>query len=167
MPPRYWLMKTEPHVYSIDDLARDGSTGWEGVRNYQARNFMRDQMQPGDRVLFYHSSCPAPGVVGVAKVSRSSHPDPTQFDPKSPCFDPKATKDQPRWFMAAITFELKFQTPVLLDQIKADPQLTAMRVVQRGQRLSVQPVEVEHFQRIHQLGRPTKKKTSSRSSKKK
>lgn len=137
---RYWLMKTEPSDYGIDDLARDGCIAWVGVRNYQARNFMRDEMQVGDGVLFYHSSCEEPGIAGLAEISRKAYPDATQFDPASPYFDPKATLEKPRWFHVDI--RLRKKTPLLaLAEIRRYPELAGMRLLQRGNRLSITPVE--------------------------
>ena len=139
---RYWLMKTEPAECSIDDvLAMPGRTvPWWGVRNYQARNFMRDQMQVGDGVLFYHSSCAEPGIVGLAEVARRAYPDETQFDPKSRFFDPKATRDAPRWLHVDVRVIRK--TRLLgLDELRSHPQLERLRVLQRGNRLSITPVD--------------------------
>lgn len=142
---RHWLLKSEPSVYSIDDLERDGSTGWEGVRNYQARNTMRDEMKEGDLVLFYHSNATPPAVAGLARVTGVVTPDPTQFDPKSELFDPKSRKDDARWLMCHIAFLEKFATPVPLERLKADAALAGMPLLQKGQRLSVQPVSAAHF----------------------
>jgi predicted RNA-binding protein with PUA-like domain len=114
---RYWLMKTEPDTFSIDDLQRVGTEPWNGVRNFQARNFMR-QMQPGDGVLFYHSSCAVPGIAGLAKVTSEAYPDPTQFDPKSDYHDPKSTREHPRWSLVDVAFERKFANVIPLDEIK-------------------------------------------------
>ncbi len=148
-----WLMKTEPDVYSIDDLARDGVTPWEGVRNYQARNFMRDSMRVGDRVLFYHSATKIPGVAGLGKVKRIGLPDPSAWDPASPYFDPRSTPDDPVWMMVEVAFAEKFPRLVGLAEIKADAELSGMLVCRRGMRLSIQPVEVDHFERVVRLGR--------------
>lgn len=150
---RYWLMKSEPDVYSIDDLARDGSTGWDGVRNYQARNFMRDEMKVGDLVLFYHSNADPPGIAGVARVCREAHPDPTQFDPSSKYHDPKSDPDDPRWLMVDVEFVEKFPHLVSLAELKANPKLEGMYVTRRGMRLSVQPVEPAHFEEVVRMGR--------------
>ena len=150
---RYWLMKSEPATYSIDDLARDGTTCWEGVRNYQARNFMRDEMRIGDDVLFYHSNAAPPGVAGIARVCTEAYPDHEQFKKTSKYYDPKATKNQPRWFMVDIEHVESFPDLVTLETIKATPDLAEMLVAQRGQRLSIQPVEPEHFRLIRKLGR--------------
>jgi predicted RNA-binding protein with PUA-like domain len=139
--PKYWLMKSEPGEASIDDLARapNKTLPWTGVRNYQARNFMRDQMRPGDGVLFYHSSCPEPGVAGLAQVVGAPYPDPTQFDPKSKYFDPKATREAPRWMLVDV--KLVRKTRLLpLAEIRQAPELATMRVLQRGNRLSITPV---------------------------
>jgi len=142
-PPQYWLMKSEPDVYSIDSLAQQGRGAWDGVRNYQARNNMR-RMRVGDLVLFYHSSTAVPGVVGVARVCREAYPDATQFDPKSDHYDPKSPVDEPRWSMVDVELVEKFAIVVSLEQLKADPALSGMLAVQRGSRLSVQPVEPAH-----------------------
>lgn len=146
-PCQYWLMKTEPEVYSIDTLAQQGRGAWDGVRNYQARNNMR-QMRIGDLVLFYHSSTAVPGVVGVARVCREAYPDATQFDPKSDHFDPKSPTDDPRWSMVDVELVEKFANVVSLEQLKADPALSGMLAVRRGMRLSVQPVEPTHIQLV-------------------
>jgi predicted RNA-binding protein with PUA-like domain len=137
---RYWLMKSEPHVYGIDDLARDKVTAWWGVRNYQARNFMRDQMKVGDGVLFYHSSCPEPGIAGFAEVSKLAYPDETQFDPKHTYFDPKATRENPRWMNVDVKIVKKTRL-MPLAEMRSHPELANMRVLARGNRLSVTPVD--------------------------
>ncbi len=145
---QFWLMKSEPDVFSLDHLqdSPDRSTLWDGVRNYQARNFMRDSMRAGDGVLFYHSNCATPGVVGLARItSEEAEPDPSQFDPQSKYFDPKSDPDNPRWLAARVSYVAHFKEIVSLAAIKADPVLSAMKVAQRGMRLSVQPVEEEHF----------------------
>ncbi len=150
---RYWLVKSEPDVYSIDDLERDGSTHWDGVRNYQARNFMRDDMKAGDRVLFYHSNAKPPGVAGLARVSRDGYPDHTAFDPSGKYHDPKSDPDNPRWMMVDIAFEAKLPRLVPLAELRANPALQAMPVVQRAQRLSVQPVvEAQFFEVLRMAG---------------
>jgi len=148
---RYWLMKSEPDVFSIDQLKIKKKSGWDGVRNYQARNFMRDQMCLGDLILFYHSSCETPGVAGLAKVSKTSHPDPTQFDPKSPYHDPKATIESPRWFMVEVEFVEKFDSVISLTTLKKYDELINMPVVQKGSRLSINPVSCEEFEFILKL----------------
>lgn len=147
-PTNYWLMKSEPDVYSIDDLRRDGFSPWEGVRNYQARNFMRDNMRVGDYVLFYHSNAKPPGIAGVGRVSRESYPDFTATDPDSKYFDPKTDPEKPRWMMVDVAFVAKFDELLPLQQLKDDPELSEMLVVQRGQRLSVQPVVQADFERV-------------------
>ncbi len=145
---QYWLMKSEPDVYSIDDLKRDGKTYWDGVRNYQARNFMRDRMKKGDEVLFYHSNAEPSGVAGVAVVCREGYPDFTSWDKKDVHFDPQSTEDKPVWYMVDIRFKQKFSRFVSLDEIKAHPKMKGIMVAQRGSRLSVQPVSQEHFEAL-------------------
>ena len=140
---KHWLMKTEPDAFSIDQLKKVGTEPWTGVRNYQARNFMR-QMQPGDLVFFYHSSTAVPGIAGLAKVATLPYPDPTQFDKKSHYFDPKATREQPRWDMVDVSFERKFKNVLSLSALKDDERLEGLGVIQRGSRLSVQPVSAPH-----------------------
>ena len=139
---RYWLMKSEPSEFSIDDLASEPkkSTSWIGVRNYQARNFMRDQMQLGDLVLFYHSTCEVPGVAGIAEVSKLAYPDETQFDRKSDYFDPKATRDNPRWVHVDVNLVKKTRL-VPLSELRGYPKLAKMQLLQRGNRLSITPVD--------------------------
>jgi len=139
---RYWLMKSEPSVISIDDvLAMPQQTvDWWGVRNYQARNFMRDQMSVGDGVFFYHSSCPEPGIAGVAEVARQAYPDRTQFDPTSHYFDAKATSENPRWMNVDVRIVRKTRL-ISLDELRAHPELSGMRTLQKGNRLSITPVD--------------------------
>lgn len=151
---KYWLMKSEPDVFSFSDLKKrpKKTEPWNGVRNYQARNFMRDEMKIGDLVLFYHSSCDIPGVAGVAKVSSAPYPDETQFDKKSEYFDPKATKETPRWFLVDVTFEEDLNH-VSLEEIRQQEKLKDMRLLQRGNRLSILPVTKEEFQFIRKLGK--------------
>ncbi|MCE4505669.1 EVE domain-containing protein, partial [Xanthomonas hortorum] len=115
---RYWLMKSEPDTFSIDDLERVGTEPWNGVRNYQARNFMRDGMHVGDGVFFYHSNCKVPGIVGIAKIASAAYPDDTQFDPKSDYHDPKASREDPRWMLVDVSFERKLKRTIALDEIK-------------------------------------------------
>jgi predicted RNA-binding protein with PUA-like domain len=138
----YWLMKSEPDECSIEDVlaAKARVTPWSGVRNYQARNFMRDQMKVGDRGFFYHSSCPEPGIAGTVEITAPAYPDATQFDRKSPYFDAKATRDAPRWFNVDVTFLAKFRF-ISLAELRATPALAGMRVLQRGNRLSITPVD--------------------------
>lgn len=147
-----WLLKSEPDVYGIDALERDGETLWDKVRNYQARNSMRDTMRVGDEVLFYHSNAEPPGVVGLARVSGPAEVDPTQFE-RGEYFDPLATKAGPRWFGVRVAHVATFARPVTLAQLKADKALEGLLVTQRGQRLSVQPVAPKHFDRIVALAR--------------
>jgi predicted RNA-binding protein with PUA-like domain len=146
---RYWLMKSEPDEFSIDDLARAGRKGapWTGVRNYQARNFMRDEMRVGDGVLFYHSSCPEPGVAGIAEVSRPAYPDATQFDPKSEYYDAKATRDAPRWLHVDVRIVAKARL-VPLAELREHRELAGMRILQRGNRLSITPVTAAEWKFI-------------------
>ena len=150
----YWLMKSEPDVYSIDDLERDGTESWEGVRNYQARNFMRE-MAAGDLAIFYHSNAKPPGAAGVCRISREAYPDDTQFNPQSQYFDSKSKPSDPRWSMVDVTFVEKFAELVPLQTLKADPALQGMRVTQRASRLSVQPVDKLHFQRVLRVAKAT------------
>jgi predicted RNA-binding protein with PUA-like domain len=150
--PRNWLMKSEPQVYSIDDLRRDGTTSWEGVRNYQARNFLRDDAQPGDRVLYYHSNASPPAVAGLARIARGGYPDLTSLDIESDYYDPKATEADPRWFRVDVAYEETFAHPVSLDELRATPGLEKMLVINRS-RLSVQPVTDEEFDIVVRLGR--------------
>ena len=150
---RFWLLKTEPDVYSIDDLARDGQTSWEGVRNYQARNSMRDGMKLGDLVLLYHSNASPPGVVGLARISREAYPDETQFDSTSKYFDPGSKAEDPRWLRVDIALVEKLPRTVGLDEIKASPELVGLEVARKGSRLSVTPVTPAHFERIVAMAR--------------
>jgi predicted RNA-binding protein with PUA-like domain len=145
-PRRYWLMKSEPDAFSIDDLGRVGTEPWNGVRNYQARNNMR-LTKPGDGVLFYHSSCAEPGIVGTATVASEAYPDPTQFDPKSDYFDPKSTHEEPRWSLVDVAFERKLKRTITLDEIKqhADALGEEFALIRRGSRLSVMPVSAAQW----------------------
>ena len=149
MTRQYWLMKSEPSECSIDDLANapEQTVPWVGVRNYQARNFMRDAMQLGDGVMFYHSSCPQPGIAGLAEVSRLAYPDATQFDPKSPYFDPKSGRDAPRWLNVDVRLVGKARL-IGLDTLRQHPELAGMRVLQRGNRLSITPVAAAEWRFI-------------------
>lgn len=151
---KYWLMKSEPDVFSFSDLKKrpKKTEPWNGVRNYQARNFMRDEMKVGDLVLFYHSSCEIPGVAGIAKVSSDPYPDSTQFDKKSEYFDPKASIENPRWFLIDVTFLEDLKHFVSLEEIKKHKKLSEMRLLQRGNRLSILPVTREEFEYIAKLG---------------
>ena len=151
----YWLMKTEPDVFSIDDLAAasNQTTFWDGVRNYQARNYMRDQMRLGDRVLVYHSNADPSCVVGTATIARTSYPDHTAWDPKDPHFDPKSDSENPRWFMVDIQFESKFSSPQSLEMLRGVAKLAEMVLLRKGTRLSVQPVTKQEFDIIVKMGR--------------
>ncbi len=151
--PGYWLCKSEPDVYSIDDLRRDTVTGWEGVRNYQARNFMRDGMQPGDRVLVYHSNAEPTGVAGIAEVAGAAKADPTQFDPRSEYHDPKSTREEPRWLMRELRFVERFGRVVTLEELKACKALRAMAALQKGNRLSVTPVTKAEFDAVVRMAK--------------
>jgi predicted RNA-binding protein with PUA-like domain len=151
---KYWLMKSEPDVFSFDDLKKrpKKTEPWNGVRNYQARNFMRDEMKIGDQILFYHSSCDVPGVAGIAKVTSQTYPDSTQFEATSEYFDPKATNENPRWFLIDVTFMKDLKSFVSLEEIKKHKNLSEMRLLQRGNRLSILPVTREEFEYIVKLG---------------
>lgn len=148
----FWLFKSEPSAYSIDDLRKEKRTCWDGIRNYQARNLIRDKIRKGDRVLFYHSSASPPGVVGLARVVREAYPDDTAFDRKHPQFDPKSKRDDPTWLMVDIEWEETFPRAVSLAEIQAVPQLKGMVLVNNS-RLSVQPVQKKEFERILRMGR--------------
>ncbi|TDY04285.1 EVE domain-containing protein [Thiohalophilus thiocyanatoxydans] len=146
----YWLMKSEPDVFGIDDLAAmpRKTDHWDGVRNYQARNMMRDEMKKGDQVFFYHSNCKEPGIVGIAEVVKEGYPDHTAWDPKSKYYDPKSDPENPRWYMVNIKFVRKFDRTVSLQEMKQEKALEGMKLLQRGNRLSVMPVEKKHWQHI-------------------
>jgi predicted RNA-binding protein with PUA-like domain len=148
----YWLMKSEPDVYSIDHLARATPGAWDGVRSYQARNHMR-AMRVGELVLFYHSSVLPPGVAGIARVCKEAYPDHTQFDPRHDHYDPHSKPDDPRWSMVDVEFVEKFAALVTLAQLKSDPKLEGMLATRKGMRLSVQPVSEAHFRRILRVAR--------------
>lgn len=153
-PIRYWLMKSEPDEFSIDDLARAPAqtTPWVGVRNYQARNFMRDEMRVGDRAFFYHSSCAEPGIVGIVEIARTAHPDATQFDPKSPYYDPKASGDAPRWVHVDVKLVQKTRL-VTLPMLRATPGLENMVTLRRGNRLSITPVTPAEWKIVEKLAK--------------
>ena len=144
-------MKSEPGTYGIDDLERDGKTEWDGVRNYQARNFMRDDMRIGDEIFFYYSNCKEPGIVGISRVCSEPYPDPTQFDESSKYFDPKSTKENPRWILVDVEFVQKFDRIISLQEIKSHPELEDMILTRRGNRLSIMPVEDRHWDFIMSL----------------
>ncbi len=152
MPARYWLMKSEPAECSVDDAlaAPRATVPWVGVRNYQARNFMRDGMRVGDGVLFYHSSCAEPGIVGVAQVASKPYPDPTQFDPQSHYFDAKVKPEAPRWQLVDVQV-LRKTRKLTLRELRATPALAGLEVLRKGSRLSITPVEPEHWREVLQL----------------
>jgi predicted RNA-binding protein with PUA-like domain len=147
-PRRFWLLKSEPEKYSIDDLARDGTTPWDGVRNFQARNSMRDDMRVGDLAFFYHSNAKPMAIVGVARVCSAPYPDPSQFDHDSDYFDAGSDPADPRWIVVDVELVEKLEAPVTLAALKAERSLADMLVVQRGSRLSVQPVAAGHFKKV-------------------
>jgi len=146
---RYWLMKSEPEECSVDDAlaAKNSTVPWVGVRNYQARNFMRDDMKVGDGVLFYHSSCAEPGIVGIARVASTAYPDPTQFDPKSPYYDPKSKREEPRWLLVDVQVTQKIPN-ITLPELRARPELEDLIILRKGNRLSITPVEPKHWKAI-------------------
>ena len=149
----YWLMKCEPSAYSISDLKRDKKTSWEGVRNYQARNLLRDEIKAGDMALFYHSNAEPSGVAGLMKIARSGYPDHFAFDSKHKYFDPRSQADKPVWFMVDVEFVEQFDEILPLATIKEDKKLEGIMVAKKGSRLSVQPLSHEHFERICKLAR--------------
>ncbi|ATS22363.1 MULTISPECIES: EVE domain-containing protein [Xanthomonas] len=153
---RYWLMKSEPDTFSIDDLERVGTEPWNGVRNYQARNFMRDGMRVGDGVFFYHSNCKVPGIVGIAKVASEAYPDDTQFDPSSDYHDPKSTREDPRWMLVDVAFERKLTRTISLDEIKqqADALGEGFALIARGNRLSILPVTAAQWKLLLAMETP-------------
>jgi predicted RNA-binding protein with PUA-like domain len=153
MPTRYWLMKCEPGAYTIDDLAKDGTTSWEGVRNYQARNFMRDQMQEGDPVLFYASNADPSGVTGLAEIARAGYPDHFAWTTGHKYFDRASSRESPVWFMVDVRFVERFPAVVSLETLKQTKGLERMMVTQKGSRLSVQPVTKAEFEIVARLGR--------------
>lgn len=150
---QYWLMKSEPAVYGIDDLARQkGKTDhWDGIRNYQARNFIRDDMQKGDLAFFYHSNCPHPGITGIVEIAREAYPDSTAFDAKHEYYDPKSNPEQPRWFMVDVKLVRKFKRTITLKELKEHKKLQDMRLLQRGTRLSILPVTKQQWDYILKL----------------
>jgi len=159
----YWLFKSEPDSYSFADLERDGSTGWDGVRNFQARNFLRDSIRVGDGVLFYHSSVDPPGVVGIAEVVEAGHPDPSAFDPDSHYHDPKSKPDAPTWYQVTIKPVRRVEPQLTLAQLREVPALAGMELLRKGSRLSVQPVSDAEWEAILDLaGIPSKTKAKGR-----
>lgn len=147
---RYWLFKSEPSAFSIDHLeSKPGQTSpWDGVRNYQVRNFLRDQIHPGDLGFFYHSSCPLPAIVGIIEIISEGYPDFTAWDPQSPGYDPKSTADKPRWYMVDVRLKKKFTSPILLQDIKKHPILKEMVISRTGNRLSITPVTATEWQTV-------------------
>jgi predicted RNA-binding protein with PUA-like domain len=145
---KHWLMKSEPDAFSIDDLKRKKLEAWDGVRNYQARNFMRDGMKPGDKVFFYHSNCNPPGIVGIAEVASDAYPDPSQFDGKSKYFDPKSSREDPRWMLVDVKFVRKLKRMITLDELKGDEMLEDMPLLRKGNRLSVMPIAAGDWRHI-------------------
>lgn len=150
-PVTYWLMKSEPDSYSIDDLERDRMEPWDGIRNYQARNMIRDEMKLSDYAFFYHSSCETPAIVGVVKIASRAYPDPTQYDSRSKYFDPKSTEENPRWYLVDVAFDRKLKRPVTLQEMKAHPGLKDFVLTRRGNRLSVLPVSEPQWKLILSL----------------
>ena len=147
----YWLMKSEPDAYGIDDLERDRREPWDGIRNYQARNMMRDEMRIGDEVFFYHSNCKEPGIVGISRVVSKPYPDPTQFDPESRYYDPKSSQENPRWILVDVEFVRKLGRSIPLSELKEHPGLDGMVLTRKGNRLSIMPVSEEHWNLILDL----------------
>jgi predicted RNA-binding protein with PUA-like domain len=152
---RYWLIKSEPGAFSIDDLKRSpkGATCWDGVRNYQARNFMRDDMKRGDLAFFYHSNCAEPGITGIVTVAKEAYPDTTAFDPRDKHYDPKSDPDRPRWYMVDVRFKRKLERTITLQELKphAEEALKGLLLLRRGNRLSVMPVQEQHWDFILDL----------------
>lgn len=146
----YWLMKSEPETFSIDDLAKrpQQTEPWDGVRNYQARNMMRDDMKVGDKIFFYHSNCKVPGIVGVATVAKAAQPDPTSWDKQSQYFDPKSSPENPRWFCVSVKFEKKFNDVIPLNDLRNNPVLKNMKLLAKGNRLSITPVTAKEWDAI-------------------
>lgn len=147
----YWLIKSEPDAFSIDDMEKAGTEPWDGIRNYQARNFMRDKMEIGDLAFFYHSNCKPPGVVGVVKVASRPYPDHTAWDSSAKYYDPKSSEENPRWMMVDFEFVEKFPTIIPLHTLKTVPELEDMLILRKGSRLSITPVEKSHFEEILKL----------------
>jgi predicted RNA-binding protein with PUA-like domain len=160
---KYWLMKSEPGCFSIDDLAKrpKRTEHWDGVRNYQARNMMRDEMRKGDKAFFYHSNCESPGIVGVVEIVKEAYPDFTAFDLNQQHYDPKSTRDNPRWFMVDVQFLEKFSQGVSLEELKQNPYLKNLMVLRKGSRLSITPVAAEEWKLIVTLAKSSKKREST------
>ncbi len=151
---KYWLMKSEPDVFGIDHLKAVGTEPWDGVRNYQARNMMRDEMKKGDQVFFYHSNCKEPGIVGIMEVVREGYPDHTAFDPKEKYYDPKSDPENPRWYMVDVKYKRKLKREIPLQELKANPALADMPLVRRGNRLSIMPVTKKQWDAILKMEKP-------------
>jgi predicted RNA-binding protein with PUA-like domain len=149
---RYWLIKSEPLTYSIEDMKKEKKTHWDGIRNYQARNIMRDEMEVGDLAIFYHSNAKPPGAAGIVKVCKKAYPDHTARDPEGHYYDPKASEEKPIWMMVDVAFVKKFTTFVGLPYLKAEPKLADMTLLKKGMRLSVQPVNKKEFDLIEKMG---------------
>ncbi|WP_455384423.1 EVE domain-containing protein [Acidihalobacter prosperus] len=145
---QYWLMKSEPDVFGIDDLERVGREPWDGIRNYQARNFMRDRMQVGDKAFFYHSNADPTGIAGIMRIASTPYPDPTAFDPEAKYYDPKSDPDSPRWQLVDVEFERKLKRVITLAELRTHPELEGMALLRKGNRLSIMPVEPEHWEFI-------------------
>ncbi len=143
-----WLFKSEPETFGIERLQKEKVTSWDGVRNYQARNFMRDAMKKGELGFFYHSNCAEPGIVGVVEIVKESHPDTTALDPESQYYDPKSTMDNPRWYLVDVKFKQKFPQPITLTQLKNNPKLKDMLILRKGNRLSITPVTDKQWQAV-------------------
>lgn len=152
---KYWLMKTEPDVFSIDDLKEAGTEPWDGIRNYQARNFMRDQMSVGDKVFIYHSNAKPPGIVGEGKVASEAYPDPTQFNPDEKYFDSKSDPENPRWILVDIEYVSHYSRLIPLNELRETPGLEEMLVTRKGSRLSIQPVEQNEWDIVQKLAQPS------------
>lgn len=150
---RYWLMKTEPTIFSVDDLAKkpDQTEPWDGVRNYQARNLLRNEMRRGDFAFFYHSSCKPPGIAGIVEIVREGYPDPTAFDLKSPYYDPKTTPEKPQWYRVDVRLVRKLKRFITLEELKQQPALSDMTVLRKGNRLSVMPMTSQQWQTILEM----------------
>ena len=146
-----WLMKSEPTEFGIDDLEAQGTEPWDGIRNYQARNMIRDEMKPGDQAFFYHSSCAIPGIVGIMEVASAAYPDPTAFDPEDRHFDPSSDPENPRWFLVDVRFGRKLRRTIALSELKDCPELAELPLVRRGNRLSVMPVSTDEWDFILSL----------------
>ena len=157
VPKKYWLMKSEPSVYSLQDLKKSGKDLWDGVRNYQARNFMMKDMRVGDEVLFYHSNAKPPGLAGLARISKQAQPDPTAFDPKSKYYDPKSQTDKPRWFCVEVAFKSIFKRFLPIQELRQEKALSKMLLLRKGQRLSVMPVTKEEYMCVLKMSKKVKK----------